>query len=114
MHEFGVIQGILTAVEEIAAKNNLKKVTEVVVKIGKFRQIVPEFLRFAFETIAQDTVVAGAKLIIEDVPITMHCQTCQRTFSVERNTYICPHCEGVKLDVLTGKELMLVKIEGED
>jgi len=64
-------------------------------------------LQFAFETIVQDTVVTGAKLVIEDVPITMHCQTCQRTFHVERNTYICPHCDGVKLEVLTGKELVL-------
>jgi hydrogenase nickel incorporation protein HypA/HybF len=113
MHEFSIMQGVFKLIEDVAAKNNLIKIDKVVLKIGKLRQIFPDFLQFAFEVVSQNTIAAGAELIIEEVPITMRCKSCQKEFTVEYNTYICPTCNATELELLTGKEILIVSVEGE-
>lgn len=114
MHEFSIMQGVFKLLEDIAAKNNLIKISKVILRIGKLRQVSPDFLRFAFENIAQNTLVNGAELIIEEIPITMRCKSCNQEFTVEHHTYICPVCGAAKLELLTGKEILIVSVDGED
>lgn len=113
MHEFSIMQGVFELIKDAAAKNNLIKIDRVILKIGKLRQIFPDFLQFAFETVSQSTIAAGAELIIEEVPITMRCKSCQEEFKVEHNTYICLSCNATELELITGKEILIVSIEGE-
>ena len=113
MHEFSIMQGVFKLLEDIAAQNKLIKIDKVVLKIGKLRQVFPDFLRFAFETISQNTIAENAELIIEEIPIMMHCKSCNKKFKVEHNTYICPKCGATKLEILTGKEVLIASVEGE-
>ena len=80
--------------------------------IGRLRQVKKEFLKFAFEAVAKDTIAAGAELIISIIPITVVCHDCKKQFTVEENIYICPDCEGASLEILTGKEVVLESIDG--
>jgi hydrogenase nickel incorporation protein HypA/HybF len=97
------MQGVFKLLEDIAAQNNLIKIDRVVLKIGKLRQVFPDFLQFAFETISQNTIAE----------ITMHCKSCSKKFTVEHNIYICPKCGATKLEILTGKEVLIASVEGE-
>lgn len=112
MHEFGIIQSIFQALEKIALENHLSKITIVTLRIGKLRQVVPENLQFAFETLAKDTKASGAKLILIEEPIKMRCQTCLQEFIVQDQTYLCPKCGASDLITLTGQEIVLENIEG--
>ncbi|MGD9152334.1 MAG: hydrogenase maturation nickel metallochaperone HypA [Gammaproteobacteria bacterium] len=114
MHEFSIMQGVFKLLEDIAVKNNLIKINKVILRIGKLRQVFPDFLRFAFENISKDTIADGAELIIEEIPITMRCKSCNQEFTVEHHTYVCPVCGAVKLELLTGKEVLIASVEGED
>ena len=107
------MQGVFKLLEDIAAKNNLIKIDKVILRVGKLRQVFPDFLQFAFENISQNTPLDGAELIIEEIPITMRCKSCNQEFTVEHNTYICPKCGAAKLELLTGKEIIIASIEGE-
>ena len=138
MHEFTLIQNICNAVEKIAAENNLRTVTHIRLQVGKMRQIVPDFMQFAFTTIAKGTIYENAKLTIEIIPIKILCHNCGREFEAEENIYLCPFCCDVqnsqscavvetpnlgvsmlgetqmpKLEILSGKEFILANIEGE-
>lgn len=113
MHEFSIMQSIFKLIKDVAVKNNLIKIDKVVLKIGKLRQVFPDFLQFAFETVSQNTIAKGAALIIEEVPITMCCKSCQKEFMVEHNAYICPSCGAAKLELLTGKEILIASVAGE-
>jgi hydrogenase nickel incorporation protein HypA/HybF len=108
------MQGVFKLLEDIAVKNNLIKINKVILRIGKLRQVFPDFLRFAFENISKDTIADGAELIIEEIPITMRCKSCNQEFTVEHHTYVCPVCGAVKLELLTGKEVLIASVEGED
>lgn len=113
MHELSIIQDLFKVLIKIATEKKLRKVSVVYLKIGKLRQIVPEFLEFAFSTIAKDSVAEGAKLVIEFIPITMRCNSCDKEFTVEEDIFFCPGCESGDLTLISGKELILESIEGD-
>lgn len=113
MHELSIIENIFKALQEVAREKNLAVITKVTIKIGRLRQVVPEFLQFAFATVAKNTLAESSKLEIKFVPITVLCKHCQNKFTVEENAYVCENCGSVDLEILTGKEIELESIEGE-
>ena len=112
MHELSLIQNIFATILKIAADNQLQRITKVTLQIGQLRQVVPEFLQFAFTATAKDTIAAEAQLVIEHIPITVLCQSCSQKFTVTENIYICPYCQSTKLEILSGKEIIIASIEG--
>lgn len=112
MHELKMIQDIFPLIEEVAREHSLKLITKVVLGVGELRQVQSEFLRFAFTTIAENTIAKGAELIINLIPVTVFCHYCKKEFIVNDNVYVCPECGGVSLDNLTGKEFILESIDG--
>jgi len=113
MHEFSIIYNVLQTVENVAKQNHLKKVDKIILRIGKLRQVMPDFLQFAFEASSEETIAKGAKLEIIKVPIKIKCLNCQKEVEAKRQTYLCPHCESTQLKILSGKELLIDSIEGE-
>jgi len=113
MHELGIIQNIFSILEEVAEEHRLIAIHKVTLKLGKLQQIVPEMLRFAFDTVAKGTKAEGAVLELKEVPIKMQCQTCGTDFIVEEHIYICPECSGTSLMTLEGMEIFLESIEGD-
>lgn len=65
MHEFSIMEKLFNIVLEQAEQNQLINVKKVHLKIGSLRQIMPEFLEFAFTQVAKDTIAENAKLTIE-------------------------------------------------
>lgn len=114
MHEFKIIADIFPLLEKVAAESHLQKITLVKLAVGDFRQCQRDFLEFAFETLAAGTIAAQAKLQIEIIPIKMRCRSCEHEFIVVDNYFVCPQCQATGLDNLTGKEIMLVSVEGEN
>ncbi|MCK4797476.1 MAG: hydrogenase maturation nickel metallochaperone HypA [Spirochaetes bacterium] len=113
MHELSIITNIFKKIEEVAENNSLIKINKVKLKIGIMRQVIPEFLRFAFEAVSKDTKAEKAELEIEYIPIKMKCNSCANEFIVENNIYICPLCNNTKLDILSGQEIILQSIDGD-
>jgi len=113
MHEFSIMQNMLTQLDDIAQKNHLVSIQQVTIRIGELRQCSPELLTFAFETLTETTLAKNAKLVIEFIPITIQCASCHQEFSVNNRCFICPHCQGTQLQIIHGKELILASIEGE-
>lgn len=114
MHELKIIQDIFPIIEKLAKENHLVKVNQVVLQVGKLRQVQSDFLQFAFKAVAKNTIAEGAKLIIKLVPITVSCDSCQKQFGVEDNIYICPECSRTSLEIVTGREIILESVDGED
>ena len=113
MHEFKIIQDIFPVIEDIAKDNHLRSISKVYLQVGALRQVVLEFLQFAFKTLAKDTIASNAELIVELVPVTVFCPVCQKEVAIAKNIYICPQCENGSLQILTGKEVVLTAIDGE-
>jgi hydrogenase nickel incorporation protein HypA/HybF len=114
MHEFTIIRNLLDIILEIAAEERLSRVTSVTLRIGDLLHIVPETLVFAFDSVVKETVCEGARLEIEHVPVTLSCRECGTSFVVENNDFTCPGCASGDCEMTGGKELTIVKLDGDE
>lgn len=113
MHEMSIAQSLLEIVLEEGRKHNVQKVHSVRLQVGALAAVVPGSLNFCFELLSKDTIAAGASLEIETVPVVARCDACSLMFEVEDNSFICPECGEPTLNLISGRELSLMNIEGE-
>ena len=112
MHELAVTQDVFNVVLKQAQMNKAKQVVSVKLRIGELRDIVDEWMQRMFDLISRDTIVEGAKLEIERVPVIFRCE-CGETFSVnikEKFSRQCPHCSGENIDICSGREFEIESI----
>ena len=111
MHEYSIVQELLNQCEINVVKNNAKKVTKVVVKIGVMSGIEPELLKTAFDTFKEGTVCENCKYIQQIQSVVIKCYNCNVESTLSKNEYCCPICQGTKVDVIDGEDLMLMQLE---
>ena len=123
MHELSISSAIVdTAVRHADGR----RVTQVDVRIGALRQVVPESLAFYFEIVSRDTACAGAGLELELIDAMMRCEACGHEWDPapepelghEAGAWVlpqfrCPACEGAGAEVVRGDELEVESIEVE-
>ncbi|MCX7823855.1 MAG: hydrogenase maturation nickel metallochaperone HypA [Syntrophobacterales bacterium] len=113
MHEVGIAEMLSEIAIEEAKRHNFSKVSSLKVQIGEMAAVVPEALIFAFSIVSKGTILEGAQLSIEIVPIVARCDRCEELFEVENFSFKCPECGKVSDHCISGKELLLISIEGE-
>lgn len=115
MHEFSLCQSIVESViTELSQTTPApKKVLEIKIKAGQLRQIIPDHMQFAFDTLKKDTILESATLIIDPVPILVKCRDCSNEQTIDAFRFACSNCGSTSLDTLTGMELYLDSIEVE-
>ena len=108
MHELAIGQSMF----EIARRHARGlRVTQVEVRVGRLRQVVPASLSFAFEVIAQGTELEGAELVIVQVPAAGTCRECGSAVELPDFPLMCSACGGLDMDVTGGEELQVDSIE---
>jgi len=113
MHEYSIVQALLTQCEELATENDAQLVTKVVVKIGKMSGVEPYLLESAFNTFKEKTVCEGADLILNIQPLVIECKQCSTVTELSHINIKCPACESVDVKVIDGEELFLMSLEME-
>lgn len=113
MHELSMATSIIEIIEEEVKKREAKRVTSITLQIGMFSGIVAECLDFAFPVVAKGTLAENAKLEIKKIPLRVSCRKCQQNFKLENYILICPLCRNTTLDIVSGRELSIEKIEVE-
>ena len=113
MHEYSIVQSLLESCEEHARKNDAKKVTKVVIKIGVLSGVEPDLLQTAFDTFKEKTVCHDAMFIINVQKIVIECLDCNTTSTLEKHEFSCPKCQSVNIKVTDGEEMYLMSLEME-
>ena len=112
MHEMGIaLQIVEIATNSLPADLGDARVAAVNLKIGKLAAVVPESLRFCFDVAVKDTPLAGAKLVIDEVPIVANCKDCNTQWTIDEPVFICKTCQSGSLEILSGRELDIESIE---
>lgn len=109
MHEIGMCESVLAAVERRAAG---RRVAGLTVRVGTLLRVVPEAFAQSFELVAAGSVADGAVPELVFVPAEGTCQECGETFtSPSQEPYlICPSCDGIRVTRSGGDELVLESI----
>jgi hydrogenase nickel incorporation protein HypA/HybF len=111
MHELALAEAVVAIAEENARG---RRVARVELEVGRLRQVVPDALAFSFELVAQGTVVEGAELEIEEVPVTIACRACAAQADVDEFPFVCAACGALDVEVIGGEQLQVVALELED
>lgn len=110
MHELAITQNIVEICEHHASGRRIRSVR---VEIGDLSGVVPEAVEFCFEACSRDTLLEGARLVIERVPAKARCRDCAAEQEVASFHAPCAACGGFGMELLSGAELRVRELEVE-
>ena len=112
MHEMGIaLQIVEIATASIPPDAGNVRVEKINLKIGKLAAVVPDSLRFCFDVAIKDTPLAGAKLVVEEMPVVARCKDCDTQWTINSPAFTCEKCNSGSLEILSGRELDIESIE---
>jgi hydrogenase nickel incorporation protein HypA/HybF len=107
MHEMALTQDLVGLIAENCAG---RRVTRVVLEVGKLSAVVPDAFRFCFELCAEGTPAEGAELEIVELPGRARCRDCEQEIVLDSVFDRCP-CGSLSLELLSGEQLQLREVE---
>ena len=130
MHEWALAEAVITAASEFAEKEGLKKIVEVVVKVGELQQVERPILRFALSQLVPDNF-KGVKFRLVTAKTRLNCRVCGHAWIFKKeeleeeiaeamhfvpevaHTYIkCPKCGSPDFEIVEGRGVWLESIKG--
>lgn len=111
MHELSIALSILDAAEE-EMRTRSGQLAAVYLRLGPLSGVVAEALRSAFEMAREGTALAQTELVIEEIPLVLHCPACaaDRT-PVSPYELRCPTCGALTNNIVSGRELEIRALE---
>lgn len=113
MHELSVCQALVRQLRDIAREQRAARITRVVVQIGPLSGVEPELLRHAYPVASAGSPAADAALILEPLPIRIHCESCGADSDAAANRLLCAACGDYRTRLISGDELLLASVELE-
>ncbi len=76
MHELAATESLLTAALRAAEGAGARKVLRIVVSVGHYTGILPEYVEKYFPTASSGTAAEGAALEFQVLPVRVACGSC--------------------------------------
>lgn len=104
MHEFGYVESLLPVLERRAEG---RTVTRIGVRAGVLHRLVDDSFQMAFDAVAAGTVADGAAVVLEQVPVDLHCDGCGQERETDQQMDSCPACGSTSVSNRNGDEFTL-------
>jgi hydrogenase nickel incorporation protein HypA/HybF len=114
VHELSIAMSLVEVACEKASSLGDVRVEALHLRLGALSGVVRDALLSSFELAAAGTAVAGARLEIDDVPLTVMCPRCAAERELPGFPLVCPVCETPTPDVVRGRDLELAAMEVEE
>lgn len=115
MHELSIAASIVESVSEAASAHPGARVKEVRLRVGALASVVEESLQFCWGLATEDSPLSGAALVIEILPVVVHCAACEADSEIAGvQSFRCPKCGELAADLRQGRELEIDSIELEE
>ena len=112
MHELSIALSIVDGASEEAQRHPGSQVHAVHLKVGALAGVVTEALLFSWDIACEGSLIEGARLVIEDVAVTVFCRQCQaETEACSIQSLCCSSCGHFSSQVIRGRELEVVALE---
>lgn len=82
MHELSIMKRIVETVLSVQEQNQEGKITGLTLLVGEGRNFVQEWVQSYFDMLSKDTPVEGAKVSLEQVPVTAKCLGCGEIYKI--------------------------------
>jgi hydrogenase nickel incorporation protein HypA/HybF len=115
VHELSIVSSIVDSVTETLAAYPNARVKEVRLRLGALASVIEDSLQFCYGIATDGTPLEGSKLVVNVLPVTMHCDQCAQDVEIASlQSFRCPHCHEPVSDLRQGRELEIDSIEIED
>ncbi len=112
MHEYSIVQALVTRVEAEARARRATAVHRLVVSVGELAGVDPDLFQTAYETFRAGTACEKAALELRRVALGWSCPSCGRAIP-KGEVLTCPAC-GLPAQLASGAdEILLETIEME-
>ncbi|MBQ1501632.1 MAG: hydrogenase maturation nickel metallochaperone HypA [Firmicutes bacterium] len=114
MHEMSLMEALLHTAEDVLSAYEVKSVNSLTVSAGPLANIMPDAFAFAYEVLTKDTVMEGAELIVNKLPVQARCCECGHEYSGDHIPGECPCCGKQSMRITGGSEVYLTGIDFEE
>lgn len=108
MHELSLCAAIADTAIDHAEGRAIRRIN---LRVGFFRQVVPETLQFCWEMRSKGTLLDGCDRAVEHVPATIECRHCGTCSTLNSPVLICRSCDGREVDLRSGDEFLIESID---
>lgn len=108
MHELSLCGAIMDTVSEHADGRSVRTVN---LRIGHFRQVVPDTLQFCWQARTAGTDFEGCELRVDYVPATVRCDRCGTTTTLAHPILQCGSCDSTDVVLKTGEEFVIESVD---
>lgn len=123
MHEISVVQGLIRIVLDTCTEHNqnnperqITKILEIKCEAGLLAGFDLQTLKECFEIFSDNTLCAGADLIVTTAPLSCQCSNCNNKFILFERNFKCPKCGSPQINFQGGNGLIMqaLNVECED
>jgi hydrogenase nickel incorporation protein HypA/HybF len=112
MHELSIAISMIDQITEESENRGGLEVEAVHLKLGVFSGVDKDALLFAYELACEGSPLEGSRLVIESVPLVIHCAACDK-HRVPPSLYelTCPECGSPAQSIISGREIEVASLE---
>ncbi len=112
MHELSIAISMIDQILEESESRGGLTVEVVHLKLGTFSGVYKDALLFAYEMSCEGTPLAGSRLVIETIPLVIHCSVCGRDqVPPSAHELCCPECRTPSGVIVSGREIEVTALE---
>ncbi len=108
MHELSICSAIADAVNEHADGRPVERIR---LRIGHFKQIVPETLQYCWSLQAETSPLKNTALDVTYVEAVIRCSECATETTLAAPILVCGACESHAVHVIAGEEFLIESID---
>jgi hydrogenase nickel incorporation protein HypA/HybF len=115
MHELSIVEALIEQVHREMRRSGVEgKVVKLELSIGRLSGVHVDSVRFAFDLLSPETVLAGAEIAVHETKPTCRCNDCGKLTEVNDIVFHCPQCASEKIVIEGGRELLLQTINVDE
>ena len=108
MHELSLCAAIADTATEHAAGRPVERIQ---LRIGHFRQVVPDTLQFCWTMRNEGTPFEDCALDVDYVPAVVRCDRCAADTTLDAPVLRCGSCDSTQVTLTTGDEFLVVSLD---
>lgn len=113
MHELSLARSILRQVAELSDEYLDQHISAVELEVGLMSGVDADLLAISLEEEQVDRNKPW-EFVIDVVPVTAYCSSCQSEFQIDSHAFICVRCGSTEVEVTGGDSVRIMSITVED
>jgi len=113
VHELSLVASVFEVLEAKVREHGARRVTRVVLEVGVLAGVVPDLLETAFDSYKKGTAAEEARLEVVPVAVRLRCPDCGGSTVREETDFSCAVCGSRRVEIVSGRDLVVRTIDIE-